>query len=185
LSFEELDNIVSNLEISMTDKRYIANQPLSEKDIERLKVTPNTLLDSNILRNQVWENYYKDRKDRICSRCGSYQKYKIIDDKYPTAHELNSKYGYDFYLIEYKLEITEVRNINSLGDATWGNVCNKCKDHVLGIKPYLLDSSLSDIEFELRDLRNKESNRRLFQEDKIKAAKTKANKERREALEGK
>jgi hypothetical protein len=52
---------------------------------------------------------------------------------------------------------------------------------VLGIKPYILDSSLEDVEHELRDLRNKETTRRLFQDDRIKEAKAKINKARREA----
>jgi hypothetical protein len=49
---ERLDTIVVDLEVSMTDMRYTANQPLSEKDKEK-QYKPIQLLDSKILRNHI------------------------------------------------------------------------------------------------------------------------------------
>lgn len=141
---------------------------------------PIVATDAEILRDQVWKDYRKDRENNLCSRCGSYTKYEIIEQTYPTAEELNTKYGYNFFIIEYSIKKTEIRHDNSLGGVEWGNICNPCRDHMLGIASHPIQSSQSDTEKEIQRLKRKETTRRLFQEDKVKAAKAAINKERRE-----
>lgn len=142
------------------------------------------LLDSEKLRNQVWKDYFKNKEDKICSRCGLYNKYEVIELKKPAGGNLNERYGYNFYLIDYELKITEIRNKNSLADSDWGSICQKCKNHILGIKPYELNSDREAAEFEILDLRKNEAKRRLLQEDSVKAARKEANKALRENNEG-
>lgn len=168
--------IVEVLEKHMSEMRDRANQPLSDKDN---KIIPE-IYDSEALRDSVWKSYHKDREDRLCSRCGSYTKYEIVEKEIPIHKDLKDGYNYNFYVIEYELKPTHIRNKNSLGDVEWGHICTACRNHILGIAPYPLNSSQREAEKEIQQLRKKEHKRRLFQDDEISEARKAVNKARKE-----
>lgn len=141
--------------------------------------TPVEEIPHIILREQAWKDYYERKKERICSRCGQYSKYEIISSSHTTNIGLRNANNEEFYEIEYKINTTPIINKNS-NDSTWGNLCNRCRDHTLGLKAYPLSSSKVDTEDELTRLKSRERVRQTFQDDDIKKAKTKLNKERRE-----
>jgi hypothetical protein len=179
LQNQELDKIILHLEEYMTEIRDKANNPQNENSSYLTE-----LLNSEKLKNQVWSDYFKNKEDKVCSRCGLYNKYEIIEKKSHAGGNLNERYGYNFYLTTYELKTTEIRNKNSLADSDWGSICSKCKDHILGIKIYDLSSDIEEAEFELLDLRKNEAKRRLLQEDSIRIARKEANKALRENNEG-
>ena len=168
MDFENLDRINRELEGLMKGRRKTANEHIPET--EQILVEKRT--DAEKLRDQVWDNYFYLRKNKMCSRCGKYQKYEISERKIPTSQDLNERYGHNFYLIEYKLESTSILNKNS-NDSEWGNLCSKCKAHVTGITPNPLGASLLEVERELRELKEKENIRRMFQSDAIREASSK------------
>lgn len=172
------DLIVQLLEQHMLTMRNTANEPLSDKD----RKVMTEIEESEKLRNQVWKDYRKDREDKLCSRCGSYTKYEIISNIYshPTTKDLNGKYNYDFYIIDYTINATNIRNKDSLGDVEWGNVCKHCREHILGTTKYPLDSSQKDAERELHRLKMKEHTRRIEQDTEITNARKELNKARRD-----
>jgi len=170
----DLDKICLDLEKTMEEQRNKVNEHIESDFI------PDLLTDGDRLRNQVWDDYFQRKKDRICSRCGDYSKYEIIETHFPTQRDLNEHYGFDFYTVEYKIKTTRILNKNSIEDGEWGNLCHKCKDHILGKSMHDLSSSKEDIEFEIHDLRQNERKRQLYQDDDIKKARAAFNKERRE-----
>ena len=170
----ELNKICLDLEQLMEEKRNKANEHIESDSI------PDVLTDPQKLRDQVWTNYFHMKRDRICSRCGDYNKYEIVRTEYPVQAELNKHYGHNFYMVDYKIQVTRILNKNSL-DVEWGNVCSRCKDHILGKAMHDLSSSQEDIEWEIRDIRQNERTRQLYQDDDIKKARAAFNKERRES----
>jgi hypothetical protein len=138
------------------------------------------LTPSIILRDQAWEDYHYMRANHICSRCGDYSRYEIIETQLPTQRDLNEYYGYNFYTIEYKIQVTRILNKNSLSAGDWGNLCHKCKNHILGIAMHDLSSSKEGIESKIRELKTNERKRQSYQDEDIKKARAKFNKERRE-----
>lgn len=168
--------IVEVLEKHMSEIRDTANQPLSEKDSKIIV----EIEESEKLRNQVWKDYRRDREDHLCSRCGSYTKYEIIEKEIPIHKDLRDNYSYNFYHIEYELKPTHIRNKDSLGSVEWGHICTTCRDHILGKAPYPLKSSQKEAEKEIQILRKQEHKRRLFQDDEITAARKAVNKARKE-----
>lgn len=138
------------------------------------------ITEAEQLREQVWIDYYEKRRKRVCSRCGDYNKYEIEATEQPIERELNEYFNMNFYLRFYKIKATRILTKNSLEDSAWGDVCNKCKNHILGQIPYYLDNSLEDMEIELQDLKQNERKRQLKQEDEIKKLRKEFNKECRE-----
>lgn len=173
MSNPEWTKICLDLEQSMTDYRNKINEPLGPISL------PTYTTSGDELRNQVWANYYNMTKDRICSRCGDYSKYEIVETKAPTSPDLNRRYGYDFYVKTYDITTTRILNKNS-NDSKWGNVCSKCKDHILGKAKHPISSSQLEAERELQFLRLQEHKRQLLQNEEIEAARKEYNKERRE-----
>jgi hypothetical protein len=172
MDFENLDRINRELEGLMKGRRKTANEHLPETE----QTTIDNRTDAEKLRDQVWDEYFYLRKNKMCSRCGKYHRYDIAERKIPTSQDLNDRYGYDFHLIEYKLEKKSVVNKNS-NDSEWGNLCNKCKAHVTGVTPNPLGASLLEVERELRELKEKENIRRMFQSDAIREASNKLRKD--------
>lgn len=172
MDFENLDRINRELEGLMKGRRKTANEHLPETE----QTTIDNRTDAEKLRDQVWDEYFYLRKNKMCSRCGKYHRYDIAERKIPTSQDLNDRYGYDFHLIEYKLEKKSVVNKNSY-HVEWGNLCNKCKAHVTGVTPNPLGASLLEVERELRELKEKENIRRMFQSDAIREASNKLRKD--------
>lgn len=137
-------------------------------------------MNATELRNQVWDDYYYRQQNRICSRCGDYNKYDIEQIIQPIERDLNEKYDCDFYLTTFKIKTTRILTRDSLSETDWGCLCQRCKDHTLGKQAYFLSSSLEDAEFELQDMKQNERKRQLKQEDEIKKLRKQFNKERRE-----
>lgn len=134
----------------------------------------------NELRDQVWRDYYYRRQNRICSRCGDYNRYEIQESRQPTERDLSEKYGCDFYTMNYKIKTTRILTNNSLTESDWGCLCQHCKDHTLGKSFYDLFNSKEDAEYEIQDMRQNERKRQLKQDDEIKKLRKEFNKERRE-----
>jgi hypothetical protein len=172
MDFENLDRINRELEGLMKGRRKTANEHLPETE----QITIDSKTDAEKLRDQIWDDYFYLRKNKMCSRCGKYHRYDIAERKIPTSQDLNDRYGHDFHLIEYKLDKTSVVNKNS-NDSEWGNLCNKCKAHVTGVTPNPLGASLLEVERELRELKEKENIRRMFQSDAIREASNKLRKD--------
>jgi hypothetical protein len=116
---------------------------------------------------------------KVCSRCGDYSKYQVVSKRREIQRELNENTDSDFYVIDYEIKKTPVTNINS-NDSDWGNLCNRCRKHVLGLERYDLESSPTDVEDEIIELKQKERWRQLKQDDEIKKARMAFNKARRE-----
>jgi hypothetical protein len=135
---------------------------------------------SIVLRDEVWKDYYHRKTNRICSRCGDYNKYEIEGTSQPIERELGEKYSCNFYIMNYKINTTRILTNNSLEESAWGSICHKCSDHVLGRAYYPLDSSLEDAEHEMQDMKQNEHDRQRKQEDEIKNLRKQFNKERRE-----
>lgn len=132
-----------------------------------------------ILRDQVWEDYYYQQRQRICSRCGQYSKYEIIHSSHVINQGLKNQHNEEFFEVEFAINTTAIINKNS-NNSEWGNLCNRCRNHILGQEAYPLSSSKADIDKELTRLKTRERARRILQDDDIKNTKTKLNKERRE-----
>jgi hypothetical protein len=175
---EKLTKIRKECEALARDRRKIANEPIIHDPEDKDDRT-----DAEKLRSRVWGEYYYERGYKICSRCGNYSRYEIIPTKIPTNRDLNEHYGLDFHNMDYKINTIRVLNKNS-NDSDWGNICNKCRLHIMGKIENLLDNSLSKAENELGRLKQKERTRRMFQDDEIReaaAALRKENKEKAEA----
>lgn len=138
------------------------------------------MTEAETLRDQVWTDYYFKKSNRICSRCGDYNRYEIEEFEQPIERDLNEKYGTEFYIMQYKIKTTRILTKLSLAETDWGSICSRCKDHQLGRNPYLISSSLEDAEFEMQDMKQNERKRHLNQEDEIKKLRKEFNKERRE-----
>ena len=171
----DLTKIALYMEENMMQMIEKANEKIEGID-NRVTTIAN---EADLLRDRVWEDYHKMRSDRVCSRCGNYCKYEIIEKIIPTARELNERYGHNFHIKHYELKSTTVMNKNSL-DREWGSICNKCRDHILGIKPFPLSSSRLKAEQDLVSLKKTERLRLLYQEDEIRDARARVNKSRRD-----
>lgn len=164
------------LEGTMKKRRDKANEPVT-LDIPILELT-----NAEIAKNTVWEDYRYRQKNKICSRCGQYNKYEITEKILYVQKDLNDRYGYNFHEKEYDIKSTTVLNKNSL-DSDWGGLCKRCQLHVSGFEKYPLSASRADAERELSRLKTTERTRQMYQDDDIKTARVEFNKERREAIE--
>lgn len=140
----------------------------------------NFITQAEQLKEQVWSDYYFRKSNRICSRCGDYNKYEIEENRQPIERDLKDYFGVEFFLMSYKIKATRILTKDSLEETAWGCVCQKCKDHILGRGYYDLASSLEDAEFELADIKQNERNRQIKQDDEIKKLRKQFNKDRRE-----
>jgi len=178
LFLQKLEKIRKEQEDVARHRRKIANEHIPESElVEVREKTPGEKL-----RHQVWENYYFERSNKICSRCGNYSRYEIEENKSPIYTDLNHLYGLGFYNLEYSIKSIPVLTKNS-NDSEWGNICHKCRLHIMGKVENLLDAPLEDAEAELSRLRQRERVRRMYQDDKINAAKARRRKEDKEREE--
>jgi hypothetical protein len=134
---------------------------------------------ANELRDQVWQDYFKMRDNRVCSRCGNYSRYQVVSKRREIQRELSDSEGHDFYVIDYEIKKTPITNQNS-NDSEWGNLCTRCRKHVLGLERYDLESSPTDVETEIIGAKQQERWRQIKQDDEIKKARMAFNKARRE-----
>lgn len=160
------NSIITLCEKEIAYKIELANK----QDNSKAKLT-NKRRDE-ILRDDLWDQYRQHRNSKLCSRCGQYQSYSILQSESSIIGEIHR---FDLYSgsirpfkIEYKLTSELITNPNNLVDEPFYNVCKPCQLHITGKKPYPLSSNLEEINHELNRLRKAEGKRRYKQEDDLK-----------------
>lgn len=157
------NTIITQCEKEIADKIEIAN----EKSLQKV-ILPKQRRDE-IFRDDLWKEYKQRRTSLLCSRCGEYKSYSIMQSEHSLVGDIHRFDLYSGsirpYKIDYTLKSELVTNPNSLADEPFYDICKRCQAHLTGKKPYPLSSNYEEITRELNNLHKIEQKRRYKQED--------------------
>jgi len=130
-----------------------------------------------IFRDKLWDEYRQRRREKTCSRCGSYKRYWVAPDtpkviariEFPAPDK-----PIVYYQNMYKIDSDTVTNTGTLADNFWYDLCKRCQDHVLGREDYKLDNNRLQAERQKTYKIEAEENRLLYLEDEIKETRARA-----------
>lgn len=132
----------------------------------KTSVNPVTL-DHEQLRDQVWKEYREKVNSKTCTRCGEYVVYSIQEYVEPSKGPEGYNGQEDFYILKFGIEKQHVSRPGEVTDPFY-HLCNRCINHVKGIKKFEFKDSIKQVEIQLAKKRADEQFRRWKQEERKK-----------------
>lgn len=120
------------------------------------------------IRENVWQEHWQRKRDKICNRCGDCVRYYVASEQ--VQKRVPEDYGAPpdrYYLIHYSIAKEQI-DTNNIVTSDWYQICDKCINHVRGKKVFQLGNNLDSAKAELEIKMAEEMKRRHNQDMRIK-----------------